>query len=94
MSSAKRVVISLVSVPGISKPFRSLLVRRRFARGLMATLKRRRDRGSPWRTPLETWKGLLIAPLMMTTVSADSYRERMVLMKVQGKLYFSIVRQR
>ena len=47
MSSANRVVINFESNPGITKPFRSSPLRSVFARGSIAMLKRRQDRGSP-----------------------------------------------
>ena len=93
MSSAKRVVLRLSFSLGIWNPCR-LLFRIRFASGSIARLNRRQESGSPCLTPLETWKGSLIVPFRITTVSAESYRERTVRIKLLGRLYFLSVRQR
>ena len=71
VSSAKRVVISLFSTPGISKPFRfeSLNI---FESGSMAISNNRHDMGSPCRISRETLKGELKTPLTITLVSAHS----------------------
>src|ERR1700677_943596 len=71
VSSAKRVVISLFSTPGISKPFRFERLNI-FASGSMAISNNRHDMGSPCRTPRETLKGELKTPLTITLVSAYS----------------------
>ena len=93
MSSAKRVALRLSFSPGIQNPCR-LLFWIRFASGSIARLKRRQERGSSCLTPLETWKGSLIVPFRITTVSADSYRECTVHIKLSRRLYFLSVRQR
>src|SRR5882762_5016036 len=71
VSSANRVVISLFSTPGITRPFK-LEHRSILASGSIAMSNNRHDIGSPCRTPLETLKGELRTPLTITLVSAFS----------------------
>ena len=75
MSLAKSVVLRLLFELGIWYPLR-LLFFSKLAKGSIVRLKRRHDKESPCLTPLDTWKGSLIIPLIITIVSADLYRDR------------------
>jgi hypothetical protein len=86
VSLAKRVVISLSFRPGMLIPWSILSFHSLQARGSMARLKMGHERGSPCRTPLETWKGLLRMPLIAMCVAICWYRDFIVSMKGFGML--------
>ena len=67
----------------------TLLFRSRFASGSIARLNRKHDKGSPCQTPLETWKGELTTPFIITLVLADLYRDFTVWMNHFTFLNFS-----
>src|ERR1700722_3372952 len=58
------------------------------ARGSIARLKSKQDKGSPWRTPLVIAKGSLLTPLIITVVFALLYMLLMVLIKLLCILNF------
>src|ERR1700734_3930041 len=93
VSSANKVVISRSFTPGISKPFRPEHLSM-FASGSMAMSNRRQDIGSPCLTPRETTNGVLNTPLTMTRVSAFSYKDLTVVIKLFGELYLARVLHR
>lgn len=55
VSSAYRLILMFVGVPGITKPDRLGVFLTVAASGSIARLNSRHDRGSPCRTPLDTW---------------------------------------
>ena len=55
------------------------------ASGSIARSNRRQDRGSPWRTPLVTWYGVLLTLFMVTDVWAFLYSAATVSVNISGR---------